>query len=81
MDSRIDENDVMRFRDRVCIPDLPELKKEILKEGHISGLSIHLVATKMYQDLNKMFRWSGMKKDISEFVYSYLTCQNSKTEH
>lgn len=57
----------MRFRDRVCIPDIPELKKSILKEGHRSGFVIHLDATKMYQYLKKLFWWSGMKKDVAEF--------------
>lgn len=32
VDFRIDENGVMRFRDMVCIPDVPELKKIILEE-------------------------------------------------
>lgn len=30
----------MIFRDRVCVPDAPELKKSILEESHKSGLSI-----------------------------------------
>ena len=41
--------------DRVCVPDVPELKKSIIEEGHRSGLSIHPGATKMYQDLKKVF--------------------------
>lgn len=80
VDFKIDENGVMRFRGRVCIPDFLELKNHILEEGHKSGLSIHLGATKMYQDL-KMFWWAGKKKDVVEFVYSCLTCQKSKFEH
>lgn len=75
-----DENGVMRFRDRVCIPDVPELKKSIL-EGNQSGLSIHPDATKMYHNLKKLFWWPGMKKDVIEFVYTSLTCQKSKIEH
>src|SRR3954463_751465 len=78
---RIDENGIMRFGNRVCVPDVAELKKSILEEGHRSGLSIHPGATKMYHDLKKLFWWPGMKKDIAEFVYSCLTCQKSKIEH
>ena len=52
---RIDESGVIRFGDRVCVPDVPELKKSILEEGHRNGLSIHHGATKMYQDLKKLF--------------------------
>ena len=44
---RIDENGVMRFGDRVCVPDVAEIRKSILEEGHRSGLSIHPGATKM----------------------------------
>ncbi|MCI41702.1 polynucleotidyl transferase ribonuclease H fold, partial [Trifolium medium] len=41
VDFGIDENGVVRYRGRVCVPDVPELKKMILEEGHRSGLSIH----------------------------------------
>jgi hypothetical protein len=77
-DFRLGENDVLMFRDRVCVPDVLELKRRILDEGHRSSLSIHLGATKMYQDLNRLFWWPGMKKEIAEFVYA---CQKSKIEH
>ena len=77
---RINENGVMRLRDRVCVLDLSERKKKILEEGHRSGLSIHLVATKNH-DLKKMFWWPGMKEDVLEFFYYCLTCQKSKIEH
>ena len=78
VDFRLDENGVLMFRDRVCVPDVPELKKRILDEGHRSSLSIHPRATKMYQDLKKLFWWAGMKKDIAEFVYACWVCLKSK---
>ena len=78
---RIDENGVMRFGNRVCVPDVAEIRKSILEEGHRSGLSIHPGATKMYHDLKKLFWWPGMKKEIAEFVYACLVCQKSKIEH
>lgn len=70
----------MRFRGRVYVPDVPKLKKCILEEWHMSGLSIHLGATEMYQYLKKLFWCPGMKKDVVEFVYSCLTCQMLKIE-
>jgi len=75
------ENGVLMFCDRVFVPDVPELKKRILEESHQSSSSIHLGATKMYQDLMKLFLWLGMKKDISDFVYACLVCQKSMIEH
>ncbi|MCI61009.1 hypothetical protein A2U01_0082265, partial [Trifolium medium] len=40
-DFKVDENGIIRYRGRVCVPDVPELRKMILEEGHRSGLSIH----------------------------------------
>jgi len=52
---RVDDQGVLRFRGRICIPDNDEMKKMILEESHRSSLSIHLRATKMYHDLKKLF--------------------------
>lgn len=35
----------------------------------------------MYQDLKKLFWWPGIKRDMTEFVFSCLICQKSKIEH
>ena len=35
----------------------------------------------MYQNLNNLFWWPGMKSDVARFVYACLTCQKSKVEH
>lgn len=44
-------------------------------------MSIHPGATKMYQDLKRMFWWPGTKKEVIKFVYFYLNFQKSKIEH
>jgi len=80
-DFRVDDHGVLRFRGRICIPDNDEMKKMILEESHRSSLSIHPGATKMYHDLKKLFWWSGLKRDVAQFVYSCLICHKSKVEH
>jgi len=60
VDFRLDENGAFMTR--------------ILDDVHRSSLSIHPGATKMYQDLKKLFWWPGIKKDIVEFVYACLIC-------
>jgi len=54
-DFKVDDQGVLRFRGRICIPDNDEMKKMILEESHRSSLSIHPGATKMYHDLKKLF--------------------------
>jgi len=80
-DFKADDQGVLRFRGRICIPDDDELKRLILEESHKSSLSIHPGATKMYHDLKKLFWWSGLKRDVAQFIYSCLTCHKSKVEH
>lgn len=55
VDFKLDKNGIMKFRDRVSVPDVSELRKKVLEEGPKSRLSIHPWAKKMYQDLKKMF--------------------------
>ncbi|XP_059629608.1 uncharacterized protein LOC132272482 [Cornus florida] len=45
----------MRFRGRLCVPDLADLKKEILEEAHHSRYTVHPGGTKMYHDLKRQF--------------------------
>jgi len=80
-DFKVDNQGVLRFRGRICIFDNDEMKKMILEESHISSLIILPGATKMYHDLKKLFWWSGLKRDVAQFVYSCLICQKSKVEH
>ncbi|XP_058741055.1 uncharacterized protein LOC131613397 [Vicia villosa] len=80
-DFRLDAQGMLRFHNRICIPDDPEIKRMILEESHRSNLSIYPGATKMYQDLKNLSRWPGMKRDVVQFVYACLTCQKSKVIH
>ncbi|RVW45638.1 RNA-directed DNA polymerase-like [Vitis vinifera] len=53
-------------------------------EGHVDAhrakYTIHHGNTKMYHDLKRQFWWSGMKRDIAQFVANYQTCQQVKAE-
>ena len=63
------------------VPQLTELREEILKEFHCSRFSVHLDGTKMYQDLRCHYYWSGIKRHVGDFVRRCLTCQQVKAEH
>ena len=65
----------------LCVPDVGELKKEIMEEAHSSAYAMHPGSTKMYHTLREHYWWRGMKKDVAEFVSRCLICQQVKTEH
>jgi hypothetical protein len=72
---------MLKFRNRVCVPNDTKLKRVILSEVHQSLYTVHPGNTKMYQDLRKNYWWKGMKKDIAQYVEQCLTCQQVKVEH
>ena len=69
------------YRDRVCVPNDDELKKSILEQAHSGSFAMHPGSTKMYQDLKTSYWWSGMKRDVLEFVTKCMVCQKVKAEH
>ena len=77
----MNEDESLYYRDWVCVPNDDELKKSILKEAHSESFAMHPGITKMYQDLKTSYRWSGMKRDVLEFVTKCMACQKVKVEY
>jgi hypothetical protein len=76
-----DEEGVLWYKSRICVPSIKELKDKILYEEHESAYSIHPEGNKMYHDLKATYWWYGMKRDIAEYVALCDTCQRVKAEH
>ena len=76
-----DEHETLWFEDLMYVPNNVEIRKLILQEAHDSPYSIHPGNTKMYLDLKERFWWTGMKKDIAEYVAVCDVCQRVKAEH
>ena len=71
----------LRYREWVVVPQLTDLREEILREFHCSRFAVHPGGTKMYQDLRRQYYWSRMKRHIGDFVRRCLTYQQVKVEH
>ncbi|KAG8481801.1 hypothetical protein CXB51_026415 [Gossypium anomalum] len=78
---QIDDNDCLTFKNRLCVPRNLELISKILSEAYSGPMSVHPSSRKMYNDLKRQFWWSGMKRDISNFISKCLICQQVKTKH
>jgi hypothetical protein len=76
-----DDEGVLWYKGRICVPNVKELKHRILCEPHRSAYSIHPGGNKMYHDLKGHYWWYGMKRDIAEYVVLCDTCQRVKVEH
>ena len=74
-------DDSLRYRRRVVVPQLTDLREKILREFHCSRFVVHPGGTKMYQDLRRQYYWSKMKRHVGDFVRRCLKCQQVKAEH
>jgi hypothetical protein len=70
-----DDEGVLWYKGRICVPNVKELKDKILCEAHESAYSIHPGGNKMYHDLKVTYFWYGMKRDVIECVTLCGTCQ------
>ncbi|KAJ9129484.1 hypothetical protein P3X46_033810, partial [Hevea brasiliensis] len=57
------------FSVRICVPDVDNLRNEIMQEAHYTLYNVHPGSTKMYHDVKDSYWWNGMKRDIADFVY------------
>ncbi|GJQ99151.1 putative reverse transcriptase domain-containing protein [Tanacetum coccineum] len=67
--------------DRIWVPLVGGVRTVIMDEAHKSRYSTHPGADKMYYDLQDMYWWPGMKRDIATYVSECLTCAKVKDEH
>jgi hypothetical protein len=70
-----DEEGVLWYKGRICVPNIKELKDKILREAHEFAYSIHRGGNKMYHHLKATYWWYGMKRDVVEYVALCDTCQ------
>ncbi|WVZ52612.1 hypothetical protein U9M48_003656 [Paspalum notatum var. saurae] len=52
---REDEQGIVWYKNRICVPDVDSIKKLILSEAHDTAYSIYPGSTKMYHDLKERF--------------------------
>jgi hypothetical protein len=69
-----DEEGVLWYKGRICVPNVKELKDKIFREAHESAYSIQPGGNKMYHDLKVSYWWYEMKRD-AEHVALCDTCQ------
>ena len=75
------DNGVIEYGNRLCVPQINEIKEEIMQEAHSIQCTAQLGSTEMFQDLRHNFWWNRMKRDIAEFVQKSQMCQQVKAEH
>ena len=79
-DFAIRDDGALVISSRLCVPATEELKRQILEEAHSSAYAMHPGSTKMYRTLKEYYWWSGMKREVTEYVSKCFICQQVKAE-
>lgn len=66
---------------RLCIPDIPEVKLQLLEENHDKATAGHLGYDKTYQTMARYYWWPNMSKMVKHFVASCDYCQRTKASN
>ena len=72
-DLSLREDGTMVMGQRLRVPDVGDVRREIMEEAHSSAYAMHPGSTKMYHTLKQHYWWKGMKRDIAEFVSRCVT--------
>ncbi|KAI1507259.1 Dimer-Tnp-hAT dimerization containing protein [Pyrenophora tritici-repentis] len=70
----LDERGLLRFRDRIWIPDCEPLRTQIIQNIHDSHITGHPGRDLTYTILSRQFFWSGAASDVRRFVRNCEIC-------
>ncbi|XP_059288853.1 uncharacterized protein LOC132042276 [Lycium ferocissimum] len=68
--------DVLRYRGRLCVPNVAGLHQQVMGEAHYSHYSIHPGTTKMNHDLKEVYWWDDREAQFkANFWRSFQDAQ------
>ena len=70
----VNSEGILRYQERLFLPNNEDIKQEVLREAHCSRYTLHPRNNKMYQDLKQKFCWDNMKREIVIYNSKCLTC-------
>ena len=60
-----DNEGILKFGNRLYVPNSGDLRRELMEEAHCLAYAMHLGSTKMYRTIKGNYWWKGMKGDIA----------------
>ena len=63
-DLSLREDGTVVMGQRLCVPDVGDVRREIMEEANSSTYAMHLGSRMMYHTLKEHYWWKGMKRDI-----------------
>ena len=75
------EDVIITYIEKIYVPNSNELKNMVLREMHIVSYAGHLGYQKKITFIRSQYFWSGMKKEVANYIARCLECQKVKINH
>ena len=72
---RLEGEELLTYKNRVYIPNVANLRRIVMDEIHQVPYSSHPGYQKTIATSRKQYFWSGMKKDIADYISKCTECQ------
>ena len=73
--------DVLLFKGCICVPEINEIKRQILKECHDNPAAGHFGVAKTFDMVSRNYYWPTMRKYIKDYVVNCEICIRNKSSH
>jgi hypothetical protein len=78
---KLETDGILLYKNKIFVPNVQCLKQMILQEMHNVPYAGHLGYQKTVATINSHYFWSGMKREIVEYIARCMECQKVKVEH
>ena len=75
------DDELLTHFNQMYVHESGGLRKAIMSEAHCFPYIVHPGGTNMYWDVNGLYWWNNMKRNIARFVEQCLACQQVKAKH
>ena len=72
---------LLRYNDRIYVPDAPDLRLQVLKHKHDHPLAGHFGQNKTLELIRRDYVWPKMRTFIKDYCNSCSACKRAKSPH
>ncbi len=73
------DDELLRYRNRIYVPQEPSVRTEILTTHHDSMLAGHFGVKKTYDLVFRYFFWPELRNDVETYIKTCAVCQRTKS--
>jgi hypothetical protein len=78
---KLDNDEILKYKGKIYVPNSHELKNMILREMHNVPYVGYPGYHKSIATVNSQYYWPSMKKEVTDFIAKFLECQKVKDKH